>query len=67
MTKPMYCPMSFNNSDERGAWQECTPDCAWAIIPYPNNSKGEIYGCAIALEKFNPISCNMRLLEDDTE
>lgn len=47
MSKPMYCPMSFNRdiiSDGvycKSKPMECTPDCAWAI-----NDK-ENYWCGI--------------------
>lgn len=58
MTKPMYCPLSFANSERVWAWGtddgdhintkflavECMPDCAWAVI----NEQGDSYACAIA-------------------
>lgn len=73
MTKPMLCPMSFNNSHvydgvmvqpER---HECTPDCAWAVI---DGSKGgsKKYGCVISLGHFGiDTEWNTRPLEDDAE
>lgn len=26
-----YCPMTFGNPDDRGAWQKCDEDCAWLV------------------------------------
>lgn len=28
----MKCPISFANPDERGAWPDCTPECAWRVV-----------------------------------
>lgn len=59
MTKPMYCPMKFNNPccdiDE-----VCTPDCAWAI-----KFNGSYY-CAVAFSHEGD-RANSRPLEDDDE
>lgn len=34
--------MSFANPDERGAWSDCDPRCAWRIKDTHGN-----YGCAV--------------------
>lgn len=68
MTKPMYCPMSFNrdayfaNGNKAHTPVVCTPDCAWAV-----STKDGEYGCIEAL-KYAPITytkVNTRPLEGD--
>lgn len=68
MTKPMYCPLSFNrearfeNQHKIHSPVECTPDCAWAV------KEKDYYFCAQAI---GAIGCgrklNIRPLEDDKE
>lgn len=47
MTKPMYCPMSFNNVNHTMAGniglRRCIPNCAWAVANQEND-----YGCVFA-------------------
>lgn len=74
MTNPMYCPMSFANSEFVKLDippVECTPDCAWAM-----EAQGR-YFCAVPakvatwVERINssrvPTEINTRPLEDDAE
>lgn len=39
-----YCPMTFGNSNERGAWLECSEECAWLV-----NERNGCNSCAITL------------------
>lgn len=71
MTKPMYCPLAFGNSqmltterDESFPWlktgvpmMECTPDCAWSA------NDGTNYWCGIVGN--TEWNINERPLEDD--
>lgn len=60
MSKPMYCPMSFNGTNSMlNDWKvECTPDCAWAA------KDDEDYWCGM----ISTSSCNINtrpLKEED--
>lgn len=77
MTKPMYCPLSFANSERVWAWGtddgehintkfhpvECTPDCAWAV----GDEQNESYACAIAAHTVygRGLRVNARSLKED--
>ena len=68
MTKPMYCPMSFQsvivttNPDVKPPRKiECTPDCAWAI------KTCDEYFCAVAEGFAQTQIINTRPLKDDAE
>lgn len=72
MTKPMYCPMSFNNVNHTLAGdiglRVCTPDCAWAVT-YDDRHGTREYFCAVAKNSFygDTFRANTRPLKDDNE
>lgn len=77
MNKPMYCPLSFANSDRVFAWGtddgvhinkrfypvECIPECAWAV----KSSKD--YMCIVAVDALygRGLRPNGLPLKDDSE
>lgn len=57
--KKMYCPMTFSNSNERGAWNRCDPKCAWA---FEWNGK---LSCVIAIQSVGMQGANTQPMERD--
>lgn len=64
MSKPMYCPMSFNNVNYTLAGdiglRVCIPDCAWA------DNDGVNYWCGIKPWDIHAKN-NTRPLKDDVD
>lgn len=74
MSKPMYCPMSFNrdayfaNGNKVNNPVECISDCAWAVT-YDDGHGIREYFCGITQGWFlgSSFHTNSRPLKDDND